>query len=212
MANIRNVISRMQSILKLSAVSMATAVLASCSPSSYTHPLTHGVLLDSASQVPIADAQVVMVWHGDQAQWADSVGQCLRLVVARTDATGHFKFPAWRRDIPGIIKSSVWAKWYIFKIGTDVGVVGDDGFNNFRATPSRKYLIGRIDDQGEWIRTVLTHLPSGCIDDVYGWRAEHALYEDLARQIEALPNAKKPIKLSPTSLTMTPVEWIRYLR
>jgi hypothetical protein len=55
-----------------------------------------GMVLDQATRQPVADAIVVMRWHGNWTKiGGESTSACYHVETARTDARGRYRIAAW---------------------------------------------------------------------------------------------------------------------
>lgn len=138
-----------------------------------------------------------MEWRGQVAHFPSSRTECVYSSVAKTDSGGTFTFPSWRSDKRDLIKSSVFSRWYVYKIGTEVETKPNNDFSDPGSVWRYPNLVGRIDDDDEWILTVLRQLPSGCFGESEALDEELAFHEGLLAAIESLPNGKKPIQTYP---------------
>jgi hypothetical protein len=82
--------------LKMIALLVILLPLAACALSGKA---VEGRILEAGSNKPIPDAIVEARWIGYVSGIADSQTACYHVMVATTDANGHYSMPAWRKDI-----------------------------------------------------------------------------------------------------------------
>lgn len=61
----------------------------------YAAPPIHGVVLDAASNKPLADAVLVAVWHSQSPGFHSTRDQLFEAQEVRTDEEGRFTIPGW---------------------------------------------------------------------------------------------------------------------
>jgi hypothetical protein len=82
--------------LKMVAFLVILLPLAACALSGKA---VEGRVLEAGTNKPIPDAIVEARWIGYVSGFADSQTTCYHVMVATTDANGHYSMPAWRKEI-----------------------------------------------------------------------------------------------------------------
>jgi hypothetical protein len=81
---------------KLSLALLAALCLVSLQACSATGGPASGVVIDEATGKPVADAIVVVRWHGNWTKvFGESSSACYHVETARTDANGRYQIAAW---------------------------------------------------------------------------------------------------------------------
>ncbi|MES2999883.1 MAG: hypothetical protein V4787_04270 [Pseudomonadota bacterium] len=170
---------------------LAIASLQACS--AYRGPVI-GVVVDQATGKPVADAIVVMRWHGNWTKiFGESSSACYHVETARTDAEGRYRIAAWTRawSFSDLRFTSAGVDYHAYKPGY-ITIFKEGTI----ALPSRIVVAPFTGTKDEYFAQVLTSPAWGCAQAGPSRRSMRQFYVAAAREAAELAETRNQQRLA----------------